>query len=116
MNYNKYPEEAKRRHPSLCFQCEKAAKPAALEIAEQGYVGCLAHMDEIKRYQFTDVHQEELASRMLQNGIQCQAAATGWTSAIPVNSDEKRWGIIYNDILLIKGCTKCPYFEPKTKA
>lgn len=115
MDYNKYPEEAKLQHPSICFQCEKAAKPAALAIAEQGYVGCIAHMDEIKRYQFTDVHQEELASRMLQGGIQCQAAATGWSSAIPVNSEEKPWRT-YNGILLIKGCTKCPHFEPKTKA
>lgn len=114
MDYNKYPEEAKRQYPSLCFQCEKAAKPAAMEIAEQGYVGCITHMDEIKRHQFTDIHQDELASRMLQGGIQCQAAATGWTSAIPLDSDAKPWSI-YNDILLVKGCTKCPYFTIKTE-
>ena len=114
MDYTQYPAAARKQYPSLCFQCEKAAKPAALAIAEQGYVGCVAHMDEIKRHQFTNVQQEELASRMLQGGIQCQEATTGWSSAIPLDSDAKAWRT-YNGILLIKGCTKCPYFTIKTQ-
>lgn len=50
MDYNKYPEEAKRRHPSLCFQCGKAVKPAALSLANEGFTGCRGHMDKIRSH------------------------------------------------------------------
>jgi len=115
MDYNKYPEEAKRRHPSLCFKCEKAVKPASLSLANKGYTGCREHMDRIRDRQFSNARQEDLAAEILNEGIRCQTAATGWSSAIPVDNDTKPWSI-YNDILLIKGCTKCPHFEPKSKA
>ncbi len=115
MDYNKYPEEAKRRHPSLCFQCGKAVKPAALALANEGFTGCRGHMDRIRSHWLSDAGPEYLAAEMLHEGIQCQTAATGWSSAIPLDNDTKPWSI-YNGILLIKGCTECPHFEPKSKS
>lgn len=115
MDYNKYPEEVKRQHPSLCFQCAKAVKPAALALANEGFTGCRGHMDRIRDHRFSDARQEDLAAEMLHEGIQCQKAATGWSSAIPLDNDTKPWRT-YNGILLIKGCTECPHFEPKSKA
>lgn len=72
-------------------------------------------MDRIRDHRFSDAPPEDLAAEMLYEGIQCQEAATGWSSAIPLDSDKKPW-CTYNGILLIKGCTKCPHFEPKNKA
>lgn len=114
MEYTKYPDTARKEYPSLCFQCEKAVKPASLSLANEGFTGCRGHMDKIRSHWHSNARQEDLAAQMLQEGIQCQTAATGWSSAIPLDSDTKPWRI-YNGILLIKGCTKCPHFEPKSK-
>lgn len=110
MDYKKYPlEKTRKEYPSICFQCVKAMKPAALKIAEQGFVGCHAHLEILTEQD----DQQELAAKMVHNGIQCQEAATGWSSCVPIDSDRQAWGIL-NGILLIKGCVKCPYYEIKT--
>lgn len=112
MEVYKYSQKTKEEHPSICFQCEKAVKPASSKIARLGYVGCYAHMEEIQRRFFVDADPESVVSRMLESGIQCLVAATGWSSAIPIDSDRKARAT-YNGILLINGCTKCPYFSAK---
>lgn len=112
MNYSQYPDRAKKDHPSLCHKCSNAVKPGALKIAEQGFVGCAAHMDKIKRSY--DMGAEELAAEMVQNGIQCEQAVTGWSSAIPIRSIAEI-SMTYNGILMVKGCTVCPYFTPNQK-
>ena len=81
-------------HPSICYGCSNARKPASDENRDKGYVGC-AEFTRREHYQFVS---------------HCKELAEGWVDLGAAVFSE-RSGIITNLQLLTLEVKKCSSFE-----
>ncbi len=99
-----------KKHPSICHDCVNARKPASEQLAQEGFVGCANHialtMDPNDHNVFL-LSMDEAAAIMYEK-ITAENAGTGWVypARLKDNGDP---GIMVNGVLLVKGCTGCPW-------
>ncbi len=105
-----YTQAMRDACPSLCHGCAKAVKPAAESIAEEGWVGCSSMFRD--RKSCCDSPEAQMA-RVIKDLV-AKSIASGWVKPAALNDNEEKNVIcIYNHVLLVKGCSKCAFFDQK---
>lgn len=96
--------KVKKKHPSLCFRCDLARKPASLDNLKRGYVGCalrgITNMKHPDGYDHDEIEEAEIV-------------AEGWVDlkTRPTLSGDGS-GIISNLQIITKGVKSCKQFKP----
>lgn len=89
------------KHPSICWGCENARKPASDENTKKGYVGCcIRALHGSKVYDFTEINEAD-------------EIGEGWVDLKSQVKLGKGSGIITNMQLLTKGVKSCKQFDFK---
>jgi hypothetical protein len=92
------PEEIILKHPSLCYTCRHARKPAAEENQEKGYVGCAFYTRE-------SGEEKEPSFNVVAKEL-----ATGWVD-LRAKLFGPKSGIITNFQLLTNEVKTCAKYE-----
>ena len=96
-------EEVKIKHPSLCYDCSLARKPASDENTLKGWVGCAGpiakNYEDNQNFVYGVVVKDELS------------LGEGWVDLRSSPKLGKGSGIITNFQLLCKEVKSCKHFE-----
>lgn len=98
------PEEIKLKHPSICYNCRNARKPASDENQENGYVGCA--------YFAREQNEEKYPMSVIGNNT--KEVAEGWVDLRARIFGEKS-GIITNIQIITLEVKTCNAFEENYK-
>lgn len=98
----------KEKHPSICYNCDLARKPASDENTKKGYIGCCLRVIG-KRSKNDDItcDYDEIT--------QAKEVAVGWVDLKSTVKLGKGSGIITNLMLLtleVKSCNKLKISTP----
>lgn len=109
--------EIQSKYPSICYTCERARRPASLELRSEGYVGCTLLLESER---FKEPHLLSPNFRVLEEDIpdimEAEILCTGWVNlSVALFGQDGRKdfhsGVATNCMLMTRKCSKCKYHE-----
>ncbi len=104
----KTPDEIKINHPSICYNCDHARKPASNALQDEGYVGCAYPLIKLRQ---TEQDTDELDVSFIGEAKQL---AEGWVD-MRAKIFGNNSGITTNCQLLTLGVGDCSRFQKRSE-